>query len=469
MPSRRTIVYPQGGGSAVVVPVYNQATDVSRFRKQSKVFAQSAATVSRTGRYSLGNVGPAVSNTYKWNPGQYMASAVYTRLGNVDAGGGPAQPTKFGEIDLLRAGPAGCLGWEGVYFGRALWNSGSFDGSTSGGGFDADYVRCTGYVSGSRGSAVYTSPRLFAPYIFQTDYFSANPTVRSVADAILNNSSLTPIGPDGVHYGYWTVTGSGGSGTGSSPAAYRAAVAAIYGGYYTSMSAHVLPDGWTVNESPYIPWVKLYLESAAWIPQGAGDGSYSNSGMQSGLNTIHAAAKNAFTQTIVTANINYMADDNEVYTAANNAVALKMAFGGPDVFGYSSGQNKGNGLSALTPGQCAYIGLAPTGPNNVSWPGVGTDHRSVLPYLATIQNTELIASYGAYYTPGDITNQLNLTLQAPMAAWQYVDATNPDALSTAKWLGSAPNLGAWNQATSGGVLANMLNNSLTHTTYPSGL
>jgi hypothetical protein len=452
-------------------------------------FSSSSSPTARlytyAGRDAAGNVSTyssslsvtptATGSTIKWHPGHYASSLVFTNLGNKNSAGANARPIKNAEIDIVRAGPAACLGWEGYYFWRAIENvKDAYDFGETGCGLDADYVRCTGYTSGSRGSAIYNagglSPRRFAIFIQHTDYFDPNPANRCVPDYILNSATYGAVGPNGTGHGYWTVTGTY-TGGGSAPALWRSSVMTRYAAMVAAIGNHVLPDGWTVNESPYVEWIKLMLETAALMPQGTSDPSFSYSGLTTQLHVLDVAAVAAFPNTNVASMASYLDDANELqnYVATFPATRIAMG-GGPDVFGASSGQNvvAFGALVGYVFGQALYTGLRPPAGNPYAgnWPTGGTDYRGVIPYIGTIQNTEMIAAYGRYFSPPDLVTQVNSNLQATHVSW-HIESGHGGTDATANWFGTAADYAHWNAATSGGVLATIVNSPITHTAYPS--
>ena len=425
--------------------------------------APGSSTDSSTGDVSSDGGGAAI----KWHPGQYMSSGVYTELGNVDESSNPAGPEKASEISLVRSGPSQVLGWEGYYFWRSMENAeDTYDMSSAGSGLDADYAAITGYTSGSGSSAVYSSPRRMGIYILHTDYFNANPSARAVPNYLLDNATYGPIGPDGTYYGYWTTTGSGGTGTGSVVAFWRPVVEARYVALLSGLAKHVLPDGYTVDTSPYVEWVKLFLESAD-SPELTTDSSYNVTEYLAQLEALNLAAASAFPHTNVVCTINWLDDPNDIVTLSDSLATHRSGSGGPDIAGYSSGQNfnDNGGIAGLTWGQMAYIGLLPPSSGN-TWVTGGTDKRGVVPYLGTIQNTETVYNGSHNYTPADLFEQANATLKATHVAWQNVSGQT-GSLAAANWLGTASSLATWSASTSGGVLAEVVNSTLATTACPS--
>jgi hypothetical protein len=304
-------------------------------------------------------------------------------------------------------------------------------------------------------------------YIMNEDYFSTNPTTRCNPDYICNNSAYGPIGPDGTYYGYWTAAGP----NGCASALWRSAVNARFIALAQALAAHVLPDGYSVDTSPYIQSVVMSLESAA-SPYGSADGSYSSAGYVTQYQALNAAMAAAFPHTMVVCPNNFCAGPDESQSLEQSLPGNRTASGGPDIFGYSSARNYNNvALSGLTYGQCSYIGLKSPGDANYAdpWLSGGTSLIGVVPYKGTIQNTEMIASYGAYYTPSDLFEQANSTLHATHVCWQYIPAGTVGATNDVLWLGTASSIGQWmtNPGSWGGVLDTIYNNTLSNTAYPS--
>ena len=418
----------------------------------------------------------ASSAAIKWHPGQYMSSNIYTTLGNVDGPGNAAGAEKAAEIAIVRAGPAQVLGWEGFYMARALYNAGGtdIDGSSAGSGLDADYVAITGYTNvGKTTSAVYNSPRRMGVYILHSDYFNVNPAGRCEPDFMLNNSAFG-AGPSGATpYGWWTTTGATSESGGSVIALWRPSVEVQYAAMLTALANHVLPDGYTVDTSPYIEWVKLYLESTD-VPEGASDSTFSDSGYVTQLETLNAAAKKAFPHTNVASTFNYLNIASDAVAFGNSFPGTRTAFSGPDTFGASSGQTipSGGGLAGYTWGQAVYAGQLPPSGNAFTTPWVsgGTSKKGVVPYIATVEGTELIPSYGNYFAPADIFNQLQ-NLQATHASWNYLTSGQSGSTSlpaaTANWFGTASSQANWSASNSNGVLATIVNSRLSNTSCPS--
>lgn len=392
----------------------------------------------------------------KWHPGQYMLSSVGTQIGNSNLS------TKRTEQGIVRAGPSQVLGWEGIYYWPVFENAtqGSYDFSV----LDTDYTAITGYASG----ASHASPRRMSIEIWQDYYFSNSGTV--VTPAYILQSSTYGASPFG-EYGFWTASGDGSPTGGQVVAIWRPAVMNRFIALIQALAAHVLPDGYTVDNSPYIESVQFPAETAD-LPSGSTDSTYSDSIYSTELQALDQAARAAFPHTNVVMRNNFFGNQIPTSQFELTLPSYAIASGGPDIFGYSSGQNVCNGICGLTWGQAAYIGLQPSS-NGTAWISGGSNLIGTVPYIGTIQNTEMIAEDGGYYTPADLFKQANTTLNATHVAWQYVSGMPLSGYYsgdvTANWFGDAGNQASWNAGgdTVGGVLTTIVANTLSNTACPS--
>jgi hypothetical protein len=489
---RNSSLISSGGGATS----YN---DTGLLPNTSYNYNVSATNSFGTGPQSTPVSAMTVTTNTKWNPGHYLQSGVFTIAGNPT---GYNQNRQNTEIPAMRGAPAACLGLECVYFWTNFENNtlGSYNFSV----LDSDYVACTGYQSGTVGAGagpVYNNPRRYAFYFLHSDYFHQDPTVYGIIpNYILQNPATYGPGPtSGVTNkggGYWTTTGSAGdhSGQGSVIAYWRTSVINRLIALFTAMANHVLPDGYTCDTSPYFEWIRLYLESTDGpenptsndSPPGNGltgnaaDPTWINpSGSTLGANqqlvNLGSAVTTAWPHTNIIQAQNYAGNTGyeDVALLAQYA-AIRNGFGGPDTFGFTSGQNvpNGGGLAGLTFAQAAYIGLIPPTSGNPfleNWRTGGTDLRGVVPFFASIQDTELIQQFGALYTPVDILNQINF-LKGSHAAWTFSQFPASDGYAqTANFWGNATSQAAWNAGgdTVGGVLTMMVNNPITTTAIPS--
>jgi hypothetical protein len=421
----------------------------------------------------------------KWHPGMGMFSGVFTTLGNKDNNLNAAASEKSTEISTLRAGPAAATTWLGVYFWRALNNSkGLIDGSATGSGLDADYAQVTGYTSGNgpAGTAVYNAPRRMAMMIFTQDYWTANPITRTVPDWVASSSAYGPVGPDGQHYGYYTAQGANGAGSSAFVAMWRPSVAGAYQQFMSQLANHVLPDGYTVDTSPYIEYIVAYIEISDQ-PQNSGgavgsaaDSTFASEGaFYSQIESMTTAITTSFPHTMVMINNNYSSVGSDAISLANYMASHGIAFGSGDTFGLSSGTNIGQCLCGETFGQLLYRSMLPPSGNlyTTQWLTGGTNYRSTVPMIGMAANTEMIQSYGAYYTPVDIFNQAQFVGFTHLD-FQYVQGmSGTDAgghnMATANWLGTASSITQWNTSPGkwNGALDAIYNNKLSNTGCPS--
>jgi hypothetical protein len=386
------------------------------------------------------------THTIKWHPGQYAASNSITFSGNGNAS------QKAQEIAMIRAGPSQVLGIQEGY----EWNV--FEPTTLGvynfSVLDADYVNTTGYVSGTVcGSAVYNSPRLFGVYIMASDWFSADPT--TVLPTYITSSPGTyGSGYDGTHGGYWVSNGSGGIGTEAVAALWRPSVMNRFIALGAALGSHVLPDGCTVDNSPYVEAIWM-LEETAQIPDPSTDPTFSSANYIAELLALGAGGKAAFPHTTFSIPNNYAGDAGTSQTIETNLVVNRTAASGPDIFTAAD--------QDMTWGQHAYIG---NGWNGSAWiPGAGTNLINVVPYEGMIMGTEMGYEYSSL--PSDLFNFSNSTLHAT-SIWWTILVSNEANYVPGNWYGSAyANPSSWNASTSGGVLATIVNSKLSNTAYPS--
>lgn len=419
------------------------------------------------------------STAIKWHPGHYMYSSTY-----VDEAGSNLSTIQT-EIATLRAGPSQILG-EVLPFN---WND--MEDATAGTynfcHLDRIYVQLlTGSTSWTCGASMpaLSSARRFGFYLNDGWFFNASPVGNSLPSYIYNSATYGPLGPDGTHYGYWTTNGSMGACTGTIAAIWRPSVMNRIIALGKAIATHVLPDGNTVDSSPYVEMIGMFSETASAQP-GPGcptDTSYSATNAFTTVQSLDVAmgplgAGAAFPHTNVQLFNNYMAGGQSA--TANLAYTLPTtgtAAAGPDTFGFSSGTNVAppppcsTGLCGLTWGQAALVGFAASGSN--PWPSGGTDLRGTVAVMFQVQATEL--GFDVYYTPADIFQQMNTTLHATHDAWTIAfPGTFPccaaPTQSTGNWFGSCANQTAWtaNPSGCGGVLFELTTNPLSTTACPT--
>ncbi len=416
----------------------------------------------------------------KWHPGHYVLSNTFVNSSNSNA-------TQIKtEISQMRASPSQVLG----IVDQFTWNS--FEDATAGTYnfcyLDQIYVQVTtGSTTWSCGTAFpgYSSARRMGLYLSTGWFFSGTPTGTVIPSYILTNSAYGPVGPDGTHYGYWQFGGSGGACTGVLAAVWRSSVMNRLIALAGAIGSHILPDGYTVDTSPYVEMVGMLNETAETLPGATcgTDSSYSSANAVTQIEALNAATGPAasgtpFPHTNVQLFNNYMAGGpDETVSVIGNARNYAIAAAGPDTFGYSSGQSPctgstcGTGLGGLTWGQLAYAGWGSPGDGNPTgnWsPGGGTDLRGIIPGMYQVQGTEL--GYNVIYTPSDIFTQLNTSLHATHAIWSLLPpGTFTGAAVNGNYWGSCSSQSAWtaSPSTCGGVLYVITTDTLSTTTCPT--
>lgn len=417
------------------------------------------------------------TSAIKWHPGHYALSETFVEPGNPNA-------TQIqSEVAIVRAGPSQVLGYVPIFWWNTIENTtaGVYDFSL----VDKIYVQLlTGSTTWTTGSAMpaLSSPRRLGLYMNTSWFFNANPATQ-LPTYITSSATYGPLGPDGTHYGYWTAQGSTGGCSGTVGALWRPAEMARYIALWRAASTHVLPDGNTLDSSPYVEMIAPLQETAAIQPGGTcgTDSSYASSTANAQAQTLDVAmgpigAGTAFTRTNVQMFNNYApGGPDESAALAYTLPTSGTAAGGPDTFGISSGNNAGvtcgTGLCGLTWGQAAYIGNVSPGdahPGNLWGVGGGTDLRGTIAGMFQIQGTEL--GFDVTYTPSDIFSQLNTTLKATHAIWDIVGpGTFTGGAINGNWWGSCSNQTTWNAApsTCGGVLFVITTDTLSQIACPT--
>jgi hypothetical protein len=394
---------------------------------------------------------PTSGSGIKWHPGHYMASGQVTTPGN------GSLSAKQGEISMMRSSPATVLGWAGVY----TW--GDFEPTNAGGytfaDLDTDYKQVTGYTSGTTTSAVYNSPRRMMVSLGTADYWSTNPTHGNFLPAyILSNSTYGPAGADGVHFGYGQIGNYG-----NAAAWWRTSVQGRLIALFQALATHVLPDGYTVDTSPYIEAIMSDETALAFT----GSSDYNATAYLAGLQAVYPAIVAVFPHTNVGLENNYTPGAAQAVTLEDWLPSQRIAASGPDVFGASSCfcVNNSGGVG-VTWGQAAYAGFSFTGNNSANPPNGwassgGTDLRGTVASLFNVQYPDLVTDG---FQPSDIFTQGETNLRANYLIWTAVSGASP---SSANWLGSASNMSSWQASSSGGVLATIVGSPITQTSCPS--
>jgi hypothetical protein len=407
----------------------------------------------------------------KWHPGHYALSNTIFTLGS-------SVTTQQSEVAIVRGGPSQVSGYTFWIYWRALENGGLgvYDFSS----IDKIYVQLlTGSTTWTGGAMpALSSPRRLILYIINEDFFHIPTSQQALPDYILNTSTYGPLGPDGTHYGYWTMNGAGGANTGTTAAYWRSAVMGRQIALGQSIGSHVLPDGNTIDSSPYVEAVALQGETAQQPSVPASDSTYSVANARTQLITLNVAmgpagSSIAFPHTNVQFMLNYFGLDTDAASIGQTLSASATSFGGPDVSGISSG-TVGNAspcsafLCGLTPGEATFVGQTPAMTNGNPWTvGGSTNWQGRLPGIYQVQGTELGGS--ATYTPSDIFSQLNTNIKATHAIWALLPpGTFTGGAVNGNWWGSCSSQSAWNANPSGcgGVLFEITNNALSTTACP---
>jgi hypothetical protein len=125
-----------------------------------------------------------------------------------------------------------------------------------------------------------------------------------------------------------------------------------------AIATHTLPDGYKVNQSPYIQAVWPIRSTTDVANGGGADPTYDDSAYVDQLSNLMDALGVAFPNTSAV-----ISDDGSagIYSVSQAVVERmrdeRMALSGLDVFGFSSGSTYVGGDAGTTVGQAAYIGL----------------------------------------------------------------------------------------------------------------
>lgn len=383
----------------------------------------------------------AVSGVIKFNPGQYGASNTTTSIGN----GQLSQ--KQGEIALVRASPAQCLGYQAAYFWNVFINAtaNSYDFST----LDSDYIQCvSGATSG--GFSGYFNPRRFGIFLCNSTVPTGSNPASFMPSYITGNAAFG-ASPTGGSFGWWTKN----SGAQAIAALWRSSVMGEWIKLIQALAAHVLPDGTTVDTSPYVEAIFIPVETASCVPDGS-DVTFSGSAILAQLQAMNAAAVTAFPHTSVVCVNNFLDTASNTQTLENTFGTARVAAGGPDLIFAGD-------ASGLSYGQEAYIGNRW---NGSAWVAGGTDLRGVVPYIGLVQGTEM--GYVTQNTPAALWALANSPIQATHLWWSILAAGDGRNYTPGNWLGSATSIANWIASPPGnGVLNTIVNSPLSNTIKPS--
>jgi hypothetical protein len=357
-----------------------------------------------------------------------MASNQLTWPGNGSLSG------KQYEQSLLAVSPSLVLGWEGIYLWKTLedGSAGSYDFST----IIQDYNAVTGWNGSS-----HVKPRRFMIMVWAQDFAHTDPTA-SLPSYITSNSAYGP-GADGSHYGYWPLGNYG-----SSAAIWRPAVMSRIQALFAALANTKLPDGYTFDTSPYVEAV-MFQETSLSLANGS---DYSDSTMAAQWQSLNGSMASAFPHTNIVCQANYMQNASTTYSLVQSFPGTRTALGSPDV---SGGPTTVADYGGLTWGQGAYAGYQPN--SSGAWMSGGTDLRASLAGIFNVQQPDLDS-----YAPSALFTQANSTLQSTHVVWTVLMGDT----NASNWLGSAGDPSSWSTA-SGGVLAMLVNSTLSRTGCPS--
>jgi len=317
---------------------------------------------------------PPVSATQtqvKWHPGHYMLSNEADRSAD-----GQTASKRYEQGLVVAAGP-NVVGWAGVYTWDILEpTKGNYDFSH----IDADIAALSG-------------KRIIIGIV--TGYSPSN----HLPPYILNDASYGPS-PNAGQYGFWTIY----SGAGVIGAKWRSSVNSRWIALIKALGARY-------DSNPLVEAIVDHDETA-WNLDGGSD--YSIAGFRAQWDALGTAAAAALPTTNFVQQHNWVQggsiQDSADFT--QDAYTRRVAFGGPDIFGYSTAHSN----PAYVWSQGAFMGGAGTTP--------GTDYRGKMAAIHDVQSPELTGGLGTY-TPQDIFNFADGDLHVDHILWNYVGGTGP--------------------------------------------
>lgn len=238
-------------------------------------------------------------------------------------------------------------------------------------------------------------------------------------------STYGPTNVSGCTAGAWTMY----SGVDATSAIWRPAVMARWAALFAALGAHY--DG-----NANVEAISVDDESVQSANLDPGS-DYTLAAQQAQWSTLETTAVAAMPHTSFILQINFVqpnvqATANVLQTAYSN----RVAFGGPDIYGYS------------------YCGNSPA--TNCDWGGgvysasagttPGTDYRGQMPGIHAIQGPDL-----ASYTPADIFQEADSVYQVNHMLWNYISGTG---------------MGNWTGG-SNSVLGTINSNPVSHTACPT--
>lgn len=437
--------YPNGDKPSGLIASASVALQASGGLSTQIEAAASAGILSSASGALTGGGG----HPLKWNPGHYMGSAVRTNSTN------SALAQKNTEIDTMKASGANVLGWMGKYQWPALQSTVSTAFNLS--FIDTDYMRVA-YTAG-----VATGKHMIIEIM--VDAFSNTPG--AILPAFILNNPAFGAGANGTQNGYWTING----GSGVVVALWRIPLMNAMIALWQAIASHVLPDGFTVDTSPYIEQMMTWeINSPTSADSGGG---YTSAAYVTNLHSLVQAHNTAFPHTLGIAENNFC---NDAATTLQFQTYLKnnrWGGGGPDMPGYSwlTGQSPfGGSLNKLTWGQQAFTGVT-----TPTYPAGNPDLRGLMPHSQEVQDPELVGFAGQFaaapWTPQDIMNSVtNLMSKAANAGgvthfiWQYIGGSGAAHQDPTSFKNTGTSPGNW-----GSVLSAINANPIPCTRYSANL
>jgi hypothetical protein len=247
-----------------------------------------------------------------------------------------------------------------------------------------------------------------------------------------------------------------------------------------ALANHMLPDGWTVDTSPYIEGIILLgeMSNQPQIPDGTigagADSTYmSDYNYVAQLESMGSAAVSYFPHTSVSIGNNFLDIAAPMQSLSSYMTANRVAWEAGDTSGYSAGQNVNtNGFSF---GQALYYGLLPPSgnPYDSAWtgpgpPSGGTPQKGLAAYIGEVSSYDMCASCTppSGWQPYD-TLQQTLTIGYTHTGVTYL--TGQSFQTQRNWIGTAGSPSAWNANPGhfGGILDYMYANPITNTSCPT--
>jgi hypothetical protein len=296
----------------------------------------------------------------KWHPGNYAASNAILR-----ANGDCQWATVKAEIDLslIDTNVAGFLHY-------IAW--GAVEPTTQG-IYDWTCIdQARSYIASRYPTKRYIID--ITPEQFDSD----DPTDNgSIPAYILKSSIYGPVGPDGVHYGYWTI-GAGQSG--AYAAIWRAPIANAFVAMWAALAAHTSPAcSCTYDTDPRVEAISWSEASSSDAYSTGGDSTNTSANFRVGWDIVNSGLVAAWPHTNVVNQLNYPTDSTTCPTTpstcrdavdiVDDVYAARGGEGGPDFYGIGTSYDAG---------QSAFLGNVPG----------SRDLRGKMPQLAFIEGED---------------------------------------------------------------------------------